>query len=234
MRLLAISFLTIFTGQTGYVYADNKPEALKDDTAKLNYSVGYQIGSDFKYQEIEIRSEAVLKGIEDAISGSEALMSKQEMNKAMADVGKKVADLKKKKRQQVLDAYAENNRQFLLENARKKGIMTTDSGLQYRVIETGGGSGRKSPEPNDKVTVHYRGKLIDGTEFDSTRGRGIPSTFKVNQVIKGWSEALQLMRGGDHWQLFIPAELAYGEKGEGKYIPPNSTLIFDVEILSIQ
>ena len=234
MRLLAVSLLTIFTSQINNVYAENQSEALKDETAKLNYSVGYQIGSDFKYQELEVRPEAVLKGIEDAISGSGSAMSKAEMRKAMADVGKKVAELKKKKRQQRISDYAEKNRQFLAENGKRKGIITTNSGLQYRVLETGGGGGSKHPGLEDKVRVYYRGKLINGKQFDSVRQPKQPASFQVNKVIKGWTEALQLMRRGDHWQLFIPSSLAYGEKGAGATIPPNSALIFDLEIISIQ
>ena len=228
MRLLAVSLFIIFAGQISTVYADEKSEVLKDEAARLNYSVGYQIGSDFKLQEFEVRPEAVLKGIEDAMSGSNGLMTKQEMQRAMADVGKQVADLKRKRRQQVSD-YTEKNRQFLVENGKKPGITTTDSGLQYRALETGGG---KHPKLDDKVLVLYRGKLIDGTPFDSSRDK--PATFQVNKVIKGWTEALQLMQRGDHWQLFIPSELAYGVKGAGTTIPPNSTLIFDVELISIQ
>lgn len=234
MRLSAVFMLTFFTGQAGYVNADNQPQELIDDTAKLNYSVGYQIGSDFKYQDIQVRSEAIIQGIEDAISGGDALMSKQEMQQTMADLGKKVTELKRKQRQQLSDDYAEQNRQFLLENAKRKGVITTKSGLQYRVIEQGGGGGGIHPGPDDKVYVNYSGRLINGTEFDSSRKSGKPVTFQVNQVIKGWSEALQLMRRGDHWLLFIPAELAYGEKGAGTAIPPDSTLIFDVELISIQ
>ena len=234
MRLSAVFMLTFFTGQAGYVNADNQPQELIDDTAKLNYSVGYQIGSDFKYQDIQVRSKAIIQGIEDAISGGDALMSKQEMQQTMADLGKKVTELKQKQRQQISKDYAEQNRQFLLENAKRKGIITTKSGLQYRVIEQGGGGGGIHPGPDDKVYVNYSGRLINGTEFDSSRKSGKPVTFQVNQVIKGWSEALQLMRRGDHWLLFIPAELAYGEKGAGTAIPPDSTLIFDVELISIQ
>lgn len=231
MRLLAVSLLTIFTGQISYVHADEQSKVLKDETAKLNYSVGYQIGSDFKQQEFEVRAEAVLRGIEDAVSGSNALMSKQEMRETMADVGKKVADLKKKKRQQV-GGYTEKNRQFLVENGKKPGITTTDSGLQYRVNRPGRGLSYSGL--SDSVLLHYRGRLINGTEFDSSIKRGKPARFQVNQVIKGWTEALQLMKRGDHWQLYIPSELAYGAKGAGTNIPPNSTLIFDIELISIQ
>ena len=148
----------------------------------------------------------------------------------MADVGKKVADLKRKKRQQVSD-YTEKNKQFLVENGKKPGITTTASGLQYRVNKPGRGN---HPGSSDKVLVHYRGRLINGTEFDSSYKRGKPASFQINKVIKGWTEALQLMKQGDHWQLFIPAELAYGVKGAGRNIPPNSTLIFDIEFISFQ
>ncbi|RKZ65401.1 MAG: FKBP-type peptidyl-prolyl cis-trans isomerase [Gammaproteobacteria bacterium] len=234
MRLLAVSLLTIFAGQISNVYAENQSEVLKDQTEKLNYSVGYQIGSDFKYQEMEVRAEAILRGINDAISGSNTLMSRAEMRQTMADVGKKVAELKKKKKQQLMDAYAEKNRQFLDKNGKKARVVTTGSGLQYRVLEEGGGGGGKHPKADNKVLVHYSGRLIDGTQFDSSRKRGKPASFQVNQVIKGWTEALQLMSRGDRWQIFIPSELGYGVKGAGTDIPPNSTLIFDVEILSIQ
>ena len=230
MRLLAVTILTIFAGQISYVYADDKSEALKDETARLNYSVGYQIGSDFKQQEFEVRSDAILRGIEDALSGTNYLMSREEMRRTMADVGQKVAELKQKKREQVI-SYTEKNRQFLVENGKKNGITTTKSGLQYRVNKPGRGN---HPKLDDKVLVHYRGRLINGTEFDSSYKRGKPATFQVNKVIKGWTEALQLMKQGDHWQLFIPSEQAYGTKGAGTIIPPNSTLIFDIEFISIQ
>ena len=230
MRILAVSLLTIFTGQISFVYAEEQSAVLKDDAARLNYSVGYQIGSDFKQQEFEVRPEVVLKGIEDAMSGNKGLMSKAEMRQTMADVGKKVADLKNKKRQQV-GGYTEKNKQFLVENGKKPGVTTTKSGLQYRVNKPGRGN---PPKSTDKVLVHYRGRLITGTEFDSSYKRGKPASFQVNKVIKGWTEALQLMKQGDHWQLFIPAELAYGVKGMGTTIPPNSTLIFDIEFISIQ
>ena len=230
MRLLAVTILTIFAGQISYVYADDKSEVLKDETARLNYSVGYQIGSDFKQQEFEVRSDAILRGIEDALSGTNYLMSREEMRRTMADVGQKVAELKQKKREQVI-SYTEKNRQFLVENGKKNGITTTKSGLQYRVNKPGRGN---HPKLDDKVLVHYRGRLINGTEFDSSYKRGKPAAFQVNKVIKGWTEALQLMKQGDHWQLFIPSELAYGTKGAGTIIPPNSTLIFDIEFISIQ
>jgi FKBP-type peptidyl-prolyl cis-trans isomerase len=212
-------------------YAAEQLEVLKDETARINYSVGYQIGGDFRQQEVEIRPEAVLRGIQDALSDSGTLMTPEEMRKTMGDMGKHVAELKQKKMQQIGD-YTEKNKQFLVENGKKPGVITTDSGLQYRVNKPG--RGNKSPGLTDRVMVHYRGRLINGTEFDSSYKRGKPSIFQVNKVIKGWTEALQLMKRGDHWQLFIPAELAYGAKGSGTTIPPNSTLIFDIEFISME
>lgn len=235
MRFVTVFVLTLCSAVSGMVYAGNHSDVLEDDTSKLNYSVGYQIGSDFKYQETEVRTDAIIKGIEDAMLGNEALMSKQEMNTTMAALGKKVTEIKQKHRLQQANEYAEKNRLFLVENAKKKGVVTTESGLQYRVIDIyKGRNNRKKPGPDNKVLVQYTGKLIDGTVFDSSYKRGKPATFKVNQVIKGWSEALQLMGQGEHWQLFIPAELAYGDKGAGSAVPPNSTLIFDVELIAVQ
>jgi FKBP-type peptidyl-prolyl cis-trans isomerase FklB len=228
VKYLAIYLLT--TGLIANTYAAEQPEVLKDETARINYSVGYQIGGDFRQQEVEIRPEAVLRGIQDALSDSGTLMTPEEMRKTMGDMGKHVAELKQKKRQQIGD-YTEKNKQFLVENGKKPGVITTASGLQYRVNKPGRGN---PPGLTDRVMVHYRGRLINGTEFDSSYKRGKPSIFQINKVIKGWTEALQLMKRGDHWQLFIPAELAYGAKGSGTTIPPNSTLIFDIEFISIQ
>jgi FKBP-type peptidyl-prolyl cis-trans isomerase FklB len=228
VKYLAIYLLT--TGLIANTYAAEQPEVLKDETARINYSVGYQIGGDFRQQEVEIRPEAVLRGIQDALSDSGTLMTPEEMRKTMGDMGKHVAELKRKKMQQIGD-YTEKNKQFLVENGKKPGVITTGSGLQYRVNKPGRGN---PPGLTDRVMVHYRGRLITGTEFDSSYKRGKPSIFQINKVIKGWTEALQLMKRGDHWQLFIPAELAYGAKGSGTTIPPNSTLIFDIEFISIQ
>jgi FKBP-type peptidyl-prolyl cis-trans isomerase FklB len=215
---------------TNLCYAE-EPPPLDDQTAKINYSVGYQIGSDFRLQEIEIRQDAVIRGIRDALQDAAPLMTQPEMREAMADLGQRVTELKDQQRKAQLQQRLDENLAFLEENAKKHGITTTASGLQYRVIEQGGG---KHPKPDDKVLVSYRGKLIDGSVFDSTYEDGKPVTLQVDQLIKGWSEALQLMQRGDHWQLFIPPDLAYGEKGEGAIIPPNSALIFDVELIAIQ
>ena len=204
---------------------------LVDETAKLNYSVGYQIGSDFQRQQLDIRPEALIQGIRDAISKDESLLTESEMRQLMADLGKQVTEQKRQNKMMLLQARLEESRQFHATNKLKQGIVTTDSGLQYRIIEQGRG---EHPGPGSKVLVNYSGKLIDGTEFDSSYKRGKPSSFKVDQVIKGWSEGLQLMTQGARWLLFVPPELAYGEAGAPPAIPPNSTLIFDVDLLAVE
>jgi FKBP-type peptidyl-prolyl cis-trans isomerase FklB len=143
---------------------------------------------------------------------------KEEMTKKQEEAMKKAAEKNKK------DGAA-----FLAENKKKEGVVTLPSGLQYKIITQGTGN---TPKATDTVTVNYRGSLVDGTEFDSSYKRGQPATFPVNGVIKGWTEALQLMKEGAKWQLFIPSDLAYGEKGAGNVIGPNATLIFDVELIS--
>jgi FKBP-type peptidyl-prolyl cis-trans isomerase FklB len=202
---------------------------LPDETAKINYSVGYQIGSDFKYQEIEIRPEAVIQGIRDALNESNSQMTPAEMKQVMMDLGKRLSEKKRALRKQRLSELLEQSKAFHAENKKKPNVVTTESGLQYRVLETGRG---KHPSASDKVLVHYTGKLVDGTIFDSSINRGKPASFSVDRVIKGWTEALQLMGQGDRWQLYIPPDLAYGEKGMPPRIPPNSSLIFDVELIS--
>lgn len=204
---------------------------LIDDTAKINYSVGYRIGSDFRYQEIEIRPEAVIQGIEDALKENQSQMTAAEMKQVMVDLGKSLAEKKRQLRKARLEQLQAQSTAFHQTNSKKPGITTTESGLQFRILEQGHG---KQPTADDRVLVHYSGKLLNGTVFDSSLNRGKPASFRVNRVIKGWTEALQLMKTGDRWQLYIPPELAYGEKGSPPKIPPHSTLIFDVELISIE
>ena len=207
-----------------------EPVKLDDRTARINYSLGYQIGGDFKRQGIEINAEAVVKGIEDAISGTKPLMPQKAMNGILMEVKRKVVDserknLSKNRREQEL-LYLAEGKKFMEENAVKPGVKTTASGLQYKIIESGKG---KSPEAFDKVTVNYRGTLTNGNEFDSSYKRGKPATFALNGVIKGWTEGLQLIKEGGKIQLFISPELAYGGRGP----MAHRTLVFDVELISI-
>jgi len=203
--------------------------ALSDPNERINYSLGYQIGGDLKRQRVEVNREALLQGIEDAVNAAEPRMSRQEMQATLVELKHKVVAVQKEERAAREKQNLEAGEAFLAGNAKQDGVVTLPSGLQYRVLETG--SGRK-PKATDTVTVHYRGTLIDGTEFDSSYSRKQPATFRADRVIDGWREALSLMQEGSKWELFIPARLAYGKRGSGK-IPPFSTLVFEVELLSV-
>jgi FKBP-type peptidyl-prolyl cis-trans isomerase FklB len=197
-----------------------------NEKARINYSVGYQIGGDFRRQGVEINPEVLVKGIQDALSGEKGLMSPQERRATLANLQRKVAAQQEQDKAGQPQEYRGEGREFLAANSKKPGVKTLPSGLQYKVIREGTG---KKPGPHDSVTVDYRGTLIDGTEFDSSYRRGKPATFRVDGVIAGWTEALQLMREGAWWQLFIPPDLAYGEHGT----LADKTLIFEVELISV-
>jgi len=203
-----------------------EPLNLEDETARISYSLGYQIGGDFERQHVELDAAVVVQGIQDALAGAEPKIPAAEMNKTLTDLKQKIViEQKKRRAEQELETVAEG-KQFMEENAKKPGVVTTESGLQYKVIQEGTG---KSPGPQDQVTVNYRGTLIDGKEFDSSEKRGKPATFKLNGVIKGWSAGLQLMKEGGKAVLYIPPNLGYGDRGP----LGHRTLIFDVELLSV-
>jgi len=203
----------------------------KDEKERINYSVGYQLGGDFKRQDLALDPKMLVKGIEDALAEKEPLMTPEQMRTTLVELKKKVIAAQQEKMKEAAEKNLAEGQAFLEENAKKEGVKALPSGLQYRVITPGKG---ESPKANDTVTAHYRGTLIDGTEFDSSYNRNQPATFRVGQVIEGWKEALQLMKPGSKYELFIPPELAYGERGAGGVIGPNSTLIFEVELLSVQ
>lgn len=200
--------------------------SLEDEEARINYSLGYQIGGDFKRQNLNIDPEAVVQGIQDALSGAPPKMSAQEMRATLVELKRKVVAEQQTRRNSREITMIEAGKHFLAENKNKEGVVTTESGLQYLVLEPGNG---KTPGPTDQVTVQYRGKKIDGMEFDSSFKRGKPATFKLNAVIKGWTEGLQLVREGGKIQLFIPPKLAYGRRGP----LAHQTLIFDVELIAV-
>jgi FKBP-type peptidyl-prolyl cis-trans isomerase FklB len=199
---------------------------LEDETARINYSLGYQIGGDFKRQGLEMNPAAVTKGIEDALSDAEPLMKPDEMQATLTELKRRiVAEQKKRAAEQELK-LVEESKKFLEENAKQEGVVVTESGLQYQIIEPGTG---KTPTPTDKVTVNYLGTLVDGKEFDSSAKRGKPATFQLDGVVKGWTEGLQLIKEGGKIKLFLPPELAYGDRGP----LAHRALIFDVELLSV-
>lgn len=209
-------------GMSAAASAEEGKLDFQDETTRINYSLGYQIGGDFKKQGVEIDAEAVTQGIKDALAGGEPQMPRDEMHATLVALKQKVdAELRSRRVENEL-AHLREGETFLADNAAKEGVQVADSGLQYRIIEPG--SGRR-PAATDTVTVNYRGTLVNGNEFDS--GQGV--SFPLNGVIKGWTEGMQLVGEGGKIQLFIPPSLAYGDRGP----LAHRTLIFDVELLSI-
>jgi FKBP-type peptidyl-prolyl cis-trans isomerase len=207
------------------------PITLKTQKEKVSYALGMSIGLNVKRQSVDIDPSLVARGLKDALSGSKTLLTEEEARTAITA---QQAELHKRQEEKMQQAGEENRKQgaaFLAENKSKEGVVTLPSGLQYKILKDGTGP---KPASTDTVVCNYRGTLINGTEFDSSYKRGEPTSFPVNQVIKGWTEALQLMSVGSKWQLFIPADLAYGDRGAGPDIGPNATLIFEVELLSIK
>lgn len=210
----------------------------KTEDDRVSYSLGHSMGSSFKRDEINVNLELFQAGVEDGFTGGKQVLSEEEIRETMTAFQQKMRAKKQvefKKRMEERKKQGEINQEkgnaFLEANKSKEGIVTTESGLQYKIIEKGTGG---SPKPTDTVKCHYKGTTIDGKEFDSSYGRGEPATFALNRVIKGWTEGLQLMKEGGKWQFFVPAELAYGERGVGQNIGPNEVLVFEVELLAIE
>ncbi len=204
---------------------------LKDQSDKGSYSLGYQFGESLKRGGVDINLTAYAYGIQNTLGGKEPLMRIEEIRATVRGLRQRTIVAQKEKHKELAAKNLSEGKTFMQKNAKIKGVKTLPSGLQYRVLVKGSG---RNPKANDTVTVHYRGTFINGTEFDSSYKRDRPQTFQVNGVIRGWIEALQLMKEGAKWQLFIPPKLAYGERGRGSRMPPNSTLIFEVELISIK
>lgn len=205
-----------------------KPKTLKD---RSSYAIGIDIGRGLKGQGLEIDTALLARGVADALAGGKTMLSDKEIHDTMVELQKIVGEQQKGLNAKLAEKNKKEGEAFLAENKKKEGVKTLPSGLQYKVLREGKGA---SPAATDLVTTHYKGTLLNGTEFDSSYGRGEPATFPVNGVVKGWTEALQMMKVGDKWQLFIPADLAYGDRGAGEDIPPNAALIFDIELLGVK
>jgi FKBP-type peptidyl-prolyl cis-trans isomerase len=228
--LLPLVLAFVLAG-TSRIAAAEPEFSLKDDKDKASYSIGMDIGRTFRERHMELNAEALVKGLRDALAGGKTLLTEEQAQEALETFSREMAAKQLSARNALAPKNKEEGEKFLAANKDKEGVKTTASGLQYKVIKAGTG---KAPQATDVVRTHYRGTLIDGTEFDSSYRRNEPATFPVNGVIPGWTEALQLMPVGSKWQLFVPSKLGYGESGAGETIGPNATLIFEVELLGIE
>ena len=201
-----------------------------DQKQKQSYIIGHNIGQSVVRDKVEVDPEWMIKGLQDGLAAKKSLLSDEETQKVMNAFKEEMRAKMVKARDEMLAKNKKVAAEFLAANAKKDGVKTTKSGLQYRVITAGKGA---SPKAGDRVSVNYEGKLIDGKVFDSTAKRGQPAELRVDGVIKGWREALLLMKEGDKWELTVPAELAYGSRGAPPMIEPESALVFEVELIKV-
>ncbi len=205
--------------------------ALEASNDRLSYGMAYNFGQRLAAEGMDVSVDAFAAGLRDAVSGAESRLTPEEIMAEMQSFQEKAQAARQQEQEQLAVANLEQAQTFMAENAQREGVVVTDTGLQYEIVEAGEG---ELPGPDDRVEVHYRGTLIDGTEFDSSYKRDETIVFGVGQVIAGWSEALQLMPVGSKWNLYIPPELAYGAGGAGNLIGPNAALLFEVELISIE
>ena len=230
MTLRTTSMVVAMALVAGAAAAQDAP-ALTSPKEKRSYALGVNIGTGLGKQGMDIDAALLAKGLQDALAGKKTLLTQEEVQAVLAEFQAEMQKKQAAAMQQAAETNKKAGEAFLAANKAKEGVVTLPSGLQYKVLKAGEG---KKPAAEDTVVCHYRGTLIDGTEFDSSYSRNEPLTIPVNRIIRGWSEALQLMPVGSKWQLVIPANLAYGERGTPGPIGPNAVLIFEVELLSIK
>ncbi len=230
-----ILLMLIFLVLTSFACSDQSAKApieeLNTSDEKLSYAIGLEIGTTLKKLPTEIDFAVFIQAVEDGLKGKEPLLTQQQAIEIKKEFGKKVQEDRVRKKKELAEKNLKEGEAFLAENKKKKGVITTKSGLQYLVLQEGDGP---KPKATDRVKVHYSGKLIDGTEFDSSYKRGKPTTFSLKGVVPGWTEALQLMKVGSKYRVFIPSKLAYGNRSRSQKIGPNSVLIFELELLDIE
>jgi FKBP-type peptidyl-prolyl cis-trans isomerase FklB len=245
--LILVAAITLFVSSCQQAKEQNAKPAEKKEITKadlkteddnISYSLGFSMGSRFIRDGLEINLEIFQEGMKDGFTGSKQVLTEEEMQKTMMALQQKMMAKRQtehmkemEERKNLGEANKEKGEKFLEANKAKEGVITLESGLQYKILRKGTGT---SPKATDTVKCHYKGTTIDGEEFDSSYKRGEPATFALNRVIKGWTEGLQLMKEGGKWEFFIPPELAYGEMGSGPHIGPNEVLIFEVELLGIE
>jgi FKBP-type peptidyl-prolyl cis-trans isomerase FklB len=224
--------------QTGKPATAAKPPAAKSPAVKLDtpkakssYAIGLNIGKGMNRSAVDVDTDTFMQGLKDGLSGGKALLTDEEVKTELDQLQAHLRQVGEEKAKELGEANKKEGDEVLAANKAKEGVVTLPDGLEYKILTAGTGP---KPSPTDMVVCNYRGTLINGTEFDSSYKRGQPATFAVNQVIRGWAEAVQLMPVGSKWQIVIPSEMAYGARGAGPDIGPNATLIFEVELLSIQ
>lgn len=226
MKYLLIAFLAV-TAWACLCQADDKPPLLETKD-RINYSIGYQVGSDLKQQDVEFNAAALVQGVQDGFAGTtQPALSSEEMHTVLVELKKRIDARDEQEKKKAVEKYRGEGREFLAANAKKAGVVSLPSGLQYMVLKEGDG---KVPQAEDIVTVTYRGTLIDGKEFDSSFRDNKPASFSLKSVIPGWKEALAKMKEGAKWQLFIPADLAFGERGP----LAERVVIYEIELISVQ
>jgi FKBP-type peptidyl-prolyl cis-trans isomerase len=229
-RFLAVALVCVSVTACGQLSGKKELKELTTDVQKGSYALGMDVASYLKRMDLEVDLDAVSLGLQHGMSGTDSLMTAPELTQAMKDFQARAQERMAEKQKLAAAENTQKGTAFLNENKGKAGVQTTPSGLQYQVLNEGTGP---KPKATDTVTVNYRGTLIDGKQFDSSYDRGQPVTFPLAGVVPGWTEGLQLMSVGSKYKFFIPSELAYGERSPSQDIPPNSTLIFEVELISI-
>ena len=228
MRLITIILGALFC--TGTALAQSGA-AFENEEKKTGYAVGMSVAENLSRQGIEVDIDSFIEGIRDVLTGKKPRLSQVEFQQTMRAFGSKIQARRQKMQSEAGAKNLKEGKSFLAKNKKKKGVVTLPSGLQYQVLRAGKGT---KPTAFSTVVTHYRGTLLDGSEFDSSYGRGKPASFRVNGVIAGWTEALQLMPEGSKWRLFIPSGLAYGPRGTGRKIGPHATLIFEIELIEVK
>lgn len=232
--------LTIAFGVTAVLMSASSWADMDTDNGQINYKIGSDVGKYLKDSELDFDKDSFITGLEDALAGRDLLLNAEELTKIRGIIQQKQQEVQKAKREKMMAELevkkvenAEKGAAFLKAKSAEEGVMSTESGILYEVVEQG--DGPKPASATETVVVHYTGTLIDGTKFDSSVDRGQPATFGLNQVIKGWTEGVQLMNTGSKYRFYIPPELAYGSDARpGSPIGPNSTLIFDIELIEIK
>ena len=228
-RILAVALVA--TLATACDQKERATSELTTDAQKFGYAIGVDIGKSMTPVKDEVDIDALVQGLEETIAGKTPRLDDETREKVKSEITRKMQAKQMEERTTKATAAKAVGEKFLVDNAKRDGVKTTASGLQYEIVAPGSGV---NPKSSDKVTVHYKGTLIDGTEFDSSYSRGQPVTFPLGNVIPGWTEGLQLIKAGGKAKLFIPSSLGYGERGAGAKIGPNETLIFEVELISIE